>query len=168
MEMNCTARGLGGERHCASTVESTNPVQIDLPLTEMPKILVVDDDADTRDLLKVFFTGRGYDVLTASDGNEAISAIDHDSKIDIVLLDVFIPAMGGLEVLKEIQSRNNGPSVILLTGLADKEVAQDAVRLGAFEYLLKPFDLARLEAAVEVCLDHREYLKQSWWKRFAS
>lgn len=156
-----------GERHRDSTVESKDPVQLELPFTGTPKLLVVDDDADTRDLLTVFFSGRGFEVIAAKDGNEALESVERDPKIDIVLLDVFIPAIGGLEVLKAIQSRTNGPSVILLTGLADKEVAQDAVRLGAFEYILKPFDLARLEAAVGVCLDHRDYVKQSWWKRIA-
>src|SRR5712692_6432736 len=146
-------------------MESKDPIQLELPLTDTPKLLVVDDDADTREILRMFFSIRGYSVVTAVDGKDALAAIERNPTIDIVLLDVFIPAIGGMEVLREIQSLTNGPSVILLTGLADKEVAQDAVRLGAFDYILKPFDLARLEAAVEVCLDHREYLKQSWWKR---
>jgi len=149
-------------------MESTDPIQLNLPLIYSAKVLVVDDDAETRDILRVFFSVHGYDVLTASDGAEALKALEHEPDIDVVILDVFIPAVGGLEVLHEIQHLPSRPSVILLTGLADKEVARDALRMGAFEYILKPVDLARLQSAVEVCLDHREYLKQSWWKRLAS
>lgn len=149
-------------------MESTDPIQLDLPLDYCAKILVVDDDAETRDLLREFFSIHGYDIKTAVDGSEALGIIAEDGSIDIVILDVFIPLVGGMEVLREIQSRSSGPGVILLTGLADKEIARDAQRLGAFEYILKPVDLARLRAAVEVCLDHREYLRQSWWKRLAS
>ncbi|HLH31276.1 MAG TPA: response regulator [Terriglobia bacterium] len=149
-------------------MESTDPIQLDLPLIYSAKVLVVDDDAETRDLLRVFFSGNHYDVLTARDGKEALEVLASDSDIDIVILDVFLPVIGGMEVLREIQSRPSSPGVIVLTALADKEVARDAQRLGAFEYILKPVELARLQAAVEVCLDHREYLKQSWWQRLAS
>ena len=149
-------------------MESKDPTQLELPLVHKTAILVVDDDADARDILKTYFSIRGYEVLTAIDGNEALAVIQRNPKIEIVLLDVFIPAIGGLEVLKEIQALKEGPSVIFVTALADKEIAQDALRLGAFEYILKPVGLGRLEAAVQVCLDHREYLKQSWWKRLAS
>jgi DNA-binding NtrC family response regulator len=134
----------------------------------MYRLLVVDDDSDTQEILRTFFSAHGYQVITAQNGYEALSAVSRDSGIDIVLLDVFLPGIGGMEVLREIHALVGGPSVILLTGLADREIAQDALRLGAFDYILKPMDLARLLTTVEVCLDHREYLKQSWWKRLTA
>ena len=149
-------------------MESTDPIQLDLPLIYSAKVLVVDDDAETRDILRVFFSTHDYEVRTASDGTEALRALEDEPDIDVVILDVFIPAVGGLEVLHEIQNLPSRPGVILLTGLADREVARDALRMGAFEYILKPVDLARLRVAVDVCLDHREYLKQSWWDRLVS
>ena len=130
-------------------------------------MLIVEDSADTRDMLALYFSGQGYGVVTAQNGRQAIEAIDSNSDIDVVLLDVFIPTIGGMEVLTEINRRNPHPSVILLTGLADKEVAHDALRLGAFDYILKPFNLNQVESSVVACLAHRDYSKQSWWKRVA-
>src|SRR4051794_40038080 len=104
-------------------MESKHPIQLELPLTGKPKILVVEDDADSRDMLKTFFSAHGYDVLTAGDGQEALAAVYLDSQIDIILLDVVLPLTGGLEVLKEIQALASAPSVILITGLDDKEIA---------------------------------------------
>src|SRR4051812_18687751 len=99
-------------------------------MPETAKILVVDDDADTRDLLGTFLGSRGYDVLTASNGNEVLEAVNRDPQIDIVLLDIFIPMVGGMEVLRQIQTLTDAPTVILVTALADREIARDALRLG--------------------------------------
>src|SRR5581483_8386080 len=92
-------------RHSDSIMESTDPIQLDLPLVYSAKVLVVDDDAETRDLLRVFFSGSHYDVLTARDGKEALEMLASDSNVDIVILDVFLPVVGGMEVLREIQNR---------------------------------------------------------------
>ncbi len=118
-------------------------------------------------MLAVYFSGQGYEVYTAETGTAALEVIGGGAGIDVVLLDVFIPGMGGMEVLGEINRRTPRPSVILLTGLADKKIAQDALRLGAFDYILKPFNLAQVESSVVASLAHGEYLKQSWWKRVA-
>lgn len=128
----------------------------------------MEDYADTREMLALFFSSEGYDVVTVQNGKEALDAIEQDPTFDIVLLDVFIPKVGGMEVLKEIHDRMPKLSVIMLTALADKEIAQDALRLGAFDYILKPFDLGQVESSVVACLGHREYQQQSWWKKFVS
>jgi DNA-binding NtrC family response regulator len=130
-------------------------------------LLVVEDDTDTREVLAVYFAGQGYTVSTAETGKEALEAIKNDCDLEIVLLDLFIPDIGGMEILTEINRQTPRPSVILLTGLADKEVAHDALRLGAFDYILKPYNLQQVESSVVACLAHREYLEQSWWKRIA-
>ena len=156
------------ERKFCPTVESEDVRQIPLPFDdEGVKLLVVDDHADTRDILEMYFSSHGYEVITANTGQEALEAIERDDDLDIVLLDVFLPAVGGMELLTEISRRKPRPSVILLTGLADKEVARDAMRLGAFDYILKPFNLAQVEASVIACAAHREYSKRSWWKHSA-
>jgi len=149
-------------------VESIHPVQLGLPFGEKVKLLIVEDYPDTRELLAHFFAGQGYVVVTATDGKEALDAIEQDPTFDVVLLDVFIPKVGGMEVLKEIHERMPQLSVILLTALADKEIAQDALRLGAFDYILKPFDLGQVEGSVVACLGRRDYQQQSWWRRLVS
>ena len=128
---------------------------------------MVEDDPDTLEMLAVYFSNQGYSVATAENGRTALDAIAHDPGIDVVLLDLFIPDIGGLEVLAEISRHPPGPSVILLTALADKEIAHDALRLGAFDYILKPYNLAQVESSLVACLAHRDYLKQSWWERVA-
>jgi DNA-binding NtrC family response regulator len=148
-------------------VESAYPVQLQLSFTEPVKLLVVDDDADAREMLAVYFAGQGYTVRTAQSGKEALEAINLHRDLEIVLLDLFIPDIGGMEILTEINHQTAPPGVILLTGLADKEIAHDARRLGAFDYILKPYNLSQVESSVVACLAHREYLKQSWWKRIA-
>ena len=154
-------------RHCDSTVESPHPTQLRLSFSEGVKLLVVEDDVDTLDMLSVYFSRDGYRVMTARSGKEALAMLDRESDFDLVLLDLFIPDIGGMEILTEINRQASPPSVILLTGLADKEIAQDAQRLGAFDYILKPYSLSRVESSVVACLAHREYVKQSWWKRVA-
>ena len=146
---------------------SNYPLQLQLSFGEQPKLLVVEDDADILEMLAVYFSGQGYAVATAQTGKEAMEAIEGDQDFDLVLLDVFIPDIGGMEILAEINHQTPRPGVILLTALADKEIAHDARRLGAFDYILKPYNLTQVESSVVACLAHREYLKQSWWKRIA-
>jgi DNA-binding NtrC family response regulator len=145
----------------------TYPVQLQFSFTEPVKLLVVEDDIDTRDMLAVYFSGQGYAVVTARSGREALEAIERHLDLEVVLLDLVIPDIGGMEILSEINRLTDPPSVILLTGLADKEIAHDALRLGAFDCILKPYNLSQVESSVVACLAHREYLKQSWWQRIA-
>jgi len=148
-------------------MESLYPTQLNLSFNDAARILVVEDDPDTLEMLAVYFAEQGYFVATARTGTEALEATSHGPGFDVVLLDLFIPDIGGLEVLAEISRQTDGPSVILVTGLADKEIAHDALKLGAFDYILKPYNLEQVESSVVACLAHREYVKQSWWKRMA-
>ena len=148
-------------------MESSYPTQLELSFNEAARLLIVEDDRDTLEMLTLYFSGERYFVATARTGTEALEAATHEPGFDVVLLDLFIPDIGGLEVLAEITRHAPGPSVILLTALADKEIAHDALRLGAFDYILKPYNLAQVESSVVACLAHRDYLKQSWWQRIA-
>jgi DNA-binding NtrC family response regulator len=73
--------------------------------------------------------------------------------------------MGGMELLGQISRRKSRPGVIVVSGLGDREIAAQAVRLGAFDYIQKPFDLSRLESTVVACVGHVDYRRQIWWKR---
>jgi DNA-binding NtrC family response regulator len=111
------------------------------------RILVVDDDPDIRDLLVEYFTAEGYSVTPAADGPEAFEALRRDPQM-LVLLDVGLPGMDGVEVLKRIRHDHPGASVIMITGNQDLELAREAVRLGAVDHVFKPFDSERLERAL--------------------
>ena len=128
-------------------------------------VLVVDDEIDIVDLLTQFLRRRRYGVLAAQTGRRALEMVDRAPWIAVVLLDVILPEMGGVETLQQIMSRPAKPGVIMMSGIADGEIAGRALELGAFDYLLKPLDLERMEGAVIACLADMEYQKQPWWKR---
>ncbi len=113
----------------------------------MNKILVVDDEALARKLLKDFLEVKGYDVITASGGKEALEKIKE--KPDIVLLDIMMPDMHGLKVLDKIKETSPSMEVIMVTALAENAVGIESIKRGAFKFVTKPIDLKHLEFLIE-------------------
>jgi CheY-like chemotaxis protein len=109
-------------------------------MSERKKVLVVEDDTDCRELISLILED-GYTVTTAENGDEAIEAIERD-KPDIVLLDIMVPNMDGWEVLRRIRSEGRYKNLVVLavTALASEESRQRAIREGATDYIVKPFD----------------------------
>ena len=103
------------------------------------KMLCVDDHEDLRNSLKQQFTAEDFDVETASDGDIALDMIKKN-QYDIVLLDMKMPKMNGMTVLKEMKKINKYPHVIMLTAIDDVPTALECVRLGAKDYISKPYD----------------------------
>lgn len=103
----------------------------------MPRILIVDDDADILLLLKKFFGKKGFEVKTTDSGAEAI-VILKKWKADVVLCDFKLPDYSGIDILQKIKIINPGTQVIIITGYSDVRVAVDALKKGAFEYVTKP------------------------------
>jgi DNA-binding NtrC family response regulator len=113
------------------------------------KVLVVDDEADVRDLLAEYFTEIGYDVTTAADGAQAVDDItSNPTKYGLVISDLQMPGVDGLGVLKAARSVNPSLAVIIVTGYASVDSAVRAVRMGAYDYLTKPFTLGQIEVIV--------------------
>ena len=133
--------------------------------TDRTGILICDDEAEIRTVLSEFLRDRGYAVFTASNGQEALDRVNKDASINIVLLDVSMPVMGGMDVLRHVMSRAFHPNVIMMTAVADREIARQAMKLGAFDYIVKPFDFAGIENSIAACLSYSEYQKRPWWKR---
>ena len=129
------------------------------------RVLVADDDDGMRTTLADYLGTRGYAAFPAKDGREALELVQKDSLMRLVLLDVSMPRMGGLEVLRQIMMMPDHPDVIMITGVADREVAKQALNAGAFDYVLKPFDLGSIDASIVACLSYSDYHKQPWWKR---
>ena len=115
----------------------------------MKKILVVDDEIIIRDLLEDFLSRKGYDVYTASDGSGGIAKVK-EIKPHIVLLDILMPGMDGIDTLKEIRRIDPRVGVIMITGVLDGELGKRAMELGASDYITKPLNLHYLETAVMV------------------
>ena len=113
----------------------------------MPKVLVVDDEPDAVDMLRAFLAGKGYTVSTACDGSEALRKVAED-RPHVVLLDIRMPRMHGLEVLQKIQEIDQKIGIIIVTGVSEKGMSLSALTLGAFDYIIKPLDLQYLERSL--------------------
>jgi DNA-binding response OmpR family regulator len=111
------------------------------------RILVVDDEAPVREVLTEYFATEGYDVESATSGLEALSAI-RGGRADLVLLDVRMPGLDGVQVLRRIRELTGSVPVIMVTANEDVGLARETLKLGAFDYVAKPFDFDYLDRAV--------------------
>ena len=119
------------------------------------RILVIDDEERMCDSLKALLTTVGYDVETATDGNEALDTI-LGKEFDVILSDIKLPGKDGLELLREAKHKDPSSVVILMTAYASLESAVSAVSEGAYDYLLKPIDFSHLKLAVNRAVDKRK------------
>ncbi len=117
-------------------------------MSEKSKILVVDDEDTLRTVLSQELKGEGYEVETAADGLLALDAIKQN-KFDLVLLDIKMPNMDGFEVLKYIKQNHKDLKIIMLTGFADLKNAIESKKLGAEDFVSKPYDLVDLLTTIE-------------------
>ncbi len=114
-------------------------------------ILVVDDEKNQREILETILSGEGYDVTTASSGEAALKFVE-TRRFDLVLTDLQMTGMSGLDLLRELTNFDKSIIVILLTAHGTVDSAVDALRLGAFEYLQKPYDSEKLLETVSRAL----------------
>ena len=112
------------------------------------KVLVVENDADFADSLEMILDGEGYDLTVCEDGIEALE-MSRRADFDAVITDYRLPGMGGLELLDRMREDRPRRPVILMTAHGNANLAIEATRKGAFDYLLKPFDLDELTTAIE-------------------
>jgi DNA-binding NtrC family response regulator len=117
-------------------------------------LLVIDDDEANCRLLKHIFVREGFEVLTARDGQTGLQMAGGGTT-DVILLDLRMPGMGGLEVLSELRARQPATPVLMLTGSRDIADAVKAIKLGAMDYLTKPFERDELVAVVRRALETR-------------
>ena len=104
----------------------------------MNHILIIDDDESVRDALKDFLEEKGFKVTTAPNGRLGLELLKED-RFDILLVDLMMPGMGGLDVIREISALHITTPVIMVTAYASVQTAVDAMKLGAFDYVTKPF-----------------------------
>jgi DNA-binding NtrC family response regulator len=115
-------------------------------------ILVVDDEKNQREILETILSGEGYDVTTASSGEAAMKFVE-SRRFDLVLSDLKMTGMSGLDLLRELTNYDKSIIVILLTAHGSVDSAVDALRLGAFDYLQKPYDSDKLLETVSRALN---------------
>ena len=117
-------------------------------MADKSRVLVVDDEDALRTVLGNELSGEGYDVDTASDGDEAISKVQN-KKFDLLLLDIKMPKVDGFEVLRFVKKSFPSVKVIMLTGFADLKNAIESKKLGAEDFVSKPYDLVDLLTTIE-------------------
>lgn len=111
------------------------------------RILVVDDEIHVVRLLQKYLASKSYEVYTATDGAEALQMVK-DVRPHIVLLDIIMPGIGGIETLKEIKKINPETAVIMITAVVDEELANRSLKLGADDYIPKPIDLEYIDTVL--------------------
>jgi two-component system nitrogen regulation response regulator NtrX len=117
----------------------------------MPSILIIDDEQGIRSVLRDVLADEGYDVLLAEDGLRGLSLLE-TNPVDLVILDVWLPNMGGIDVLKKMKADFPDVEVIIISGHANIDLAVNAVKIGAFDFLEKPLSLERTITVVRNAL----------------
>jgi DNA-binding NtrC family response regulator len=120
----------------------------------MIKVLVVDDEESLRKVLKKELSRKGFYVEVAQDGEEGLRFLRNEA-FDVVLLDIVMPGMTGIEFMKEVKKDPLAPSIIVLTGKATVENAVLAMKSGAFDYITKPYKLDELEVLIKKAFEYR-------------
>jgi two-component system response regulator HydG len=124
-----------------------------MPSSIPTKILIVDDDPGHLAALKTITRSWGYDIQTADDGAAAVEAVTA-SAVDLVLMDVRMARMGGIEALEKIKAYNPSIPIIIMTAYSSVESAVEALKAGAYDYLIKPLDFEVLRRAIERAREH--------------
>jgi DNA-binding response OmpR family regulator len=118
------------------------------------RILAVDDQRYFRELIASLLSQEGFDVRTVGSGEEAVQVLEHE-RFDVVVTDLVMPGMSGADLVRRIKAQDPEQDVVVVTGVVDVRSAVDAMKLGASEYLLKPFDREALAAALDSILQRR-------------
>ncbi|MCH6568228.1 MAG: response regulator [Nitrospinae bacterium] len=116
------------------------------------KVLVVDDEPLFCEMVRRFLEGRGYSVVEAYDGDQALVVYDQ-ARPDVILLDVRMPGKDGLQVLRELKVIDPAASVIMVAAVRDEELARMARAEGALEYITKPVDLDYLDSVIATTME---------------
>ncbi|MBW2690158.1 MAG: response regulator, partial [Deltaproteobacteria bacterium] len=128
-----------------------------LQQTETPTILVVDDEEIIRDIC--VRTLKNYRTLQAENGQEALRILDH-KKVDLVLVDVMMPVMNGLELLQNIKEQDPEQLVVVMTGYADKDIILRALKARADDFIHKPINLLQLRTSIANALEKKDLRRE--------
>ena len=124
------------------------------------KILVVDDEEAIREVVSTLLEAQGYRCTVCANGRLALEAFRKDS-FDLALSDIVMPEMDGLKLLAELRSEDPDVPVIMVTAMHDISIALEAIRAGAYDYILKPFEKDQLHLSVRRALEHRRLVMEN-------
>lgn len=126
----------------------------------MAKLLIVDDDLSLREFLTLFLKREGYTVEVAANGERALEFLEAEP-FDLVLTDMRMPRMGGLDLLDAIRERKIQTQVVVMTAYSTTDTALDAMRKGAYDYIVKPFKLDEVKVILNKCLEKSALVKEN-------
>jgi len=124
------------------------------------KVLVAEDEVHLGQILSNFLGGRGYAVHTVTDGRAALESLRAEA-YDVALLDIVMPELDGLEVLKQVRADADPPEVIIITGNGTIETAISAMKLGAYDYMAKPYRMAEIDVLVRRAWEKRRLAREN-------
>jgi DNA-binding NtrC family response regulator len=124
------------------------------------RVLIAEDEAHLGTLLENYLTGRGFQVTTRRDGRAALDAMKAEA-YDVALLDIVMPELDGLEVLRQVREEPSPPEVIIITGNGTIETAISAMKLGAYDYLSKPYRMAEIDVLVRRAWEKRQLAREN-------
>ena len=125
-----------------------------MPTTASPRILIVDDEAEITEILADLLS-EDYECLRAGSAEQALAQL-RENQFQLVISDITMPGMSGLEMIPHVKELSPDTVVVMISGMQTVESAIGALRLGAFDYLMKPFDLRQVEAVVKRALEHHD------------
>ena len=125
-----------------------------MPTTVSPRILIVDDEVEITEILADLLSAD-YDCLRAGSAEEALASL-RDGEFQLVISDITMPGMSGLDMIPHVKELSPDTVVVMISGMQTVESAIGALRLGAFDYLMKPFDLRQVEAVVKRAIEHHD------------
>jgi two-component system response regulator PilR (NtrC family) len=125
-----------------------------------PRVLVVDDERSMRELLGIVLTREGYDVRTADGGVQAVAFLGREP-VDLIVSDIRMPDVDGVDVLRAAKTHDPDVPVVMMTAFASTDTAVEALRLGASDYVTKPFDVDELKIVVRRALQRRELQQEN-------
>ena len=127
------------------------------------RVMIVDDEDNVRKVLRLTLTKAGYDIVEADHGGKGIEVIGSDDNmlmLDVILCDIRMPKVNGLEAITFFQQQYPSVPIIVVTGYPDQKMATDLLSRGVFDYLVKPVDKERLLASVAAAMEKRLALRQ--------
>ena len=139
-------------------VQSLRREKAALEAAGLPKVLFVDDDEQAREMYEIMLRGAGYHVVAVSSAEAALRQLD-ELQAHIIVSDIMMPGLSGLDLLKKVREQRRDCEVILITGNTNVELAVQALREGAFDYLVKPVEVQKLRAAL---VRAGEALRRRW------
>src|SRR5438270_395537 len=128
---------------------------------QMARILIVDDQEMMRDSLATTLVREGHEVVAAGDGQAAVTRLSNGTRFDLLITDLKMPRMTGIELLADVKKLRPELPVVLMTAFATVQTAVEAMRLGAYDYIQKPFDGEEIKLLVDRTLEHNRLIREN-------